>query len=75
MALIHLVDTSVLTRLREAAIRDAIAPRAERAELARAGISDLEIGYSANARDDARTEGQKNEATCLTTHAAGTKHP
>jgi predicted nucleic acid-binding protein len=47
MALTHLVDTSVLTRLREAAIRNVIEPQAERAELARAGISDLEIGYSA----------------------------
>ena len=47
MALTHLVDTSVLTRLREPAIRETIEPRAERGELARAGISDLEIGYSA----------------------------
>jgi predicted nucleic acid-binding protein len=47
MALSHLLDTSVLTRLREPAIREAIESRAERGELARAGISDLEIGYSA----------------------------
>ena len=47
MALTHLVDTSVLTRLRTAAVRVAIESRAERGELARAGISDLEIGYSA----------------------------
>jgi predicted nucleic acid-binding protein len=47
MALTCLLDTSVLTRLRETAVRDAIEPRAERGELARAGISDLEIGYSA----------------------------
>ena len=47
MALTHLVDTSVLTRLRTAAVRLAIESRAERGELARAGISDLEIGYSA----------------------------
>jgi predicted nucleic acid-binding protein len=47
MALTHLVDSSVLMRLRESAIRQAIEPRAERGELARAGISDLEIGYSA----------------------------
>jgi predicted nucleic acid-binding protein len=47
MALTHLVDSSVLTRLREPAIRAAIEPHAERGELARAGISDLEIGYSA----------------------------
>jgi predicted nucleic acid-binding protein len=47
MALTHLVDSSVLTRLRQPAIRYWIESRAERGELARAGISDLEIGYSA----------------------------
>ncbi|MGH3132797.1 MAG: PIN domain nuclease [Gaiellaceae bacterium] len=47
MALTHLVDTSVLTRLGQARVREAIEPRAERGELARAGISDLEVGYSA----------------------------
>lgn len=47
MALTHLLDSSVLTRLHHDTIRDAVEPRAERGELARAGISDLEIGYSA----------------------------
>jgi predicted nucleic acid-binding protein len=47
MALTHLVDTSVLTRLGEPTVRATIEPLAEREELARAGISDLEIGYSA----------------------------
>ncbi len=47
MALTHLLDTSVLTRLREPTIRRAIESRTESAELARAGISDLELGYSA----------------------------
>lgn len=47
MALTHLLDTSVLTRLREPAVRAAIEERAQRGELARAGISDLEIGFSA----------------------------
>jgi predicted nucleic acid-binding protein len=47
MALTHLLDTSVLTRLGQRSIRVTVEPRAERAELARAGISDLEIGYSA----------------------------
>jgi len=47
MALTHLLDTSVLTRLRQPAIRDALEPRIQREELARAGISDLELGYSA----------------------------
>ena len=42
-----MLDSSVLTRLGQPAIREAIEPRAERSELARAGISDLEIGYSA----------------------------
>ncbi len=47
MALTHLLDTSVLTRLREPAVREAIEPGAQRGELARAGISDLEVGFSA----------------------------
>lgn len=47
MALTHLLDTSVLTRLREPAVRAAIEERAQRGDLARAGISDLEIGFSA----------------------------
>ncbi len=47
MALTHLLDTSALTRLRERAVREAVEPRAQRGELARAGISDLEIGFSA----------------------------
>jgi hypothetical protein len=52
VALTHLVDTSVLTRLGRAEVRHAIEPRVERGELARAGISDLEVGYSArNARE------------------------
>lgn len=47
MALTHLLDTSVLTRLRESTVREAIEPRAQLGQLARAGISDLEIGFSA----------------------------
>jgi predicted nucleic acid-binding protein len=47
MALTHLLDTSVLTRLREPTVREAIEEMAQRGELARAGISDLEIGFSA----------------------------
>ena len=47
MALTHILDTSVLTRLGDLAVRSVIEPLAERGELARAGISDLEIGYSA----------------------------
>ena len=47
MALTHLVDTSVLTRLSEPSVREQIEVRANFGELARAGVSDLEMGYSA----------------------------
>lgn len=49
MALTHLVDTSVLTRLRHDAVRSIVEPLAASGSLARAGISDLEVGYSARA--------------------------
>lgn len=52
MALTHLLDSSVLTRLHHDSIRDAIEPRAERGELGRAGISDLEIGFSARSAEE-----------------------
>jgi predicted nucleic acid-binding protein len=52
MALTHLLDSSVLTRLRQPIIREAIESMTERGELARAGISDLEIGYSARSADE-----------------------
>jgi predicted nucleic acid-binding protein len=47
MALTHLVDTSVLTRLAEPAIRAALEPLAAVGRVGRSGISDLEVGYSA----------------------------
>ena len=47
MALTHLVDTSVLTRLRHDAIRAVVEPMTVAGTLGRAGITDLEIGYSA----------------------------
>lgn len=47
MALTHLVDSSVLTRLERSEIRAVIEPWAEVGSLARATISDLEIGFSA----------------------------
>jgi predicted nucleic acid-binding protein len=47
MALTHLLDTSVLTRLRDPTVREVIEPLAQLGQLARAGISDLEIGFSA----------------------------
>ncbi len=47
MALTHLVDTSVLTRLKESAVRTVLEPLTASGRVARAGISDLEIGFSA----------------------------
>jgi predicted nucleic acid-binding protein len=47
MALTHVIDTSVLTRLRFAAVRAVVEPLADAGALARAGITDLEIGFSA----------------------------
>lgn len=47
MALTHLVDTSALTRLRHRTVRAAIEPLATAGRLARAGICDLEVGFSA----------------------------
>lgn len=52
MALTYLLDSSVLTRLHRPEVRERIEPAAERGELARAGISDLEIGYSARNADE-----------------------
>ena len=47
MALTHLVDTSVLTRLGAPSVRSVVEPLAATGRLGRAGISDLEVGYSA----------------------------
>jgi predicted nucleic acid-binding protein len=47
MAVSHLLDTSVLTRLGEPSVRGVVEPLAAIGRAARAGISDLEIGYSA----------------------------
>jgi predicted nucleic acid-binding protein len=47
MALTHLLDTSVLTRLREPSIRETIELMMQQGQVTRAGISDLEIGFSA----------------------------
>ncbi|MCC5951229.1 MAG: PIN domain nuclease [Acidimicrobiia bacterium] len=52
MAVTHLVDTSVLKRLSVPTVRAVVEPLADAGRLARAGISDLEVGYSArNARE------------------------
>lgn len=47
MALTHLVDTSVLTRLADPLIRTTLEPLTTAGRVARAGISDLEVGFSA----------------------------
>ena len=52
MALTHLFDTSVLTRLSRAAVRRAAEPLVVAGRAARAGISDLEIGFSARNIDE-----------------------
>jgi predicted nucleic acid-binding protein len=47
VALTHLLDTSVLKRMAVADVRQVVEPLAAAGSLARAGISDLEVGYSA----------------------------
>ena len=47
MALTFLLDTSVIKRLAQPRVRQAVQPLAESGELARARITDLEVGYSA----------------------------
>ena len=52
MALTHLIDTSVITRLSEPTVRAVIDPLTEAGRVGRAGITDLEVGYgSRNARE------------------------
>jgi predicted nucleic acid-binding protein len=52
LAVTHLIDTSALTRLGVASVRSAVEHLVSAGSIARAGISDLEIGYSArNARE------------------------
>ena len=71
MALTHLVDTSILTRLGNPAVRAVVEPLAAAGSLARAGISDLEIGYSArNAREWDRLTGALATFTLIATDAA-----
>lgn len=47
MALTFLVDTSILKRLGRLEVRQVIEPLAISGQLARASVSDLEVGYSA----------------------------
>ncbi|GAC1358507.1 MAG: PIN domain nuclease [Acidimicrobiales bacterium] len=52
MALTHLIDTSVVSRLAKPTVRRIIDPLAENRRIGRAGITDLEVGYgSRNARE------------------------
>ncbi len=52
MALTHLVDTSVVSRLGVDSVRAVVDPLAEEGRVGRAGITDLEVGYgSRNARE------------------------
>ena len=52
MALTHLLDTSVLKRLADPAVRDRVQPMAVAGALARPSICDLEVGYSARTEDE-----------------------
>ena|SRR5437879_2090300 len=52
MALTHLVDTSVLTRLGHELVRSVVEPLAASGSLARPGITDLEVGYSARSASE-----------------------
>lgn len=47
MALTFLVDTSVIKRLGQPPVRQVVEPLAVAGDLARARITDLEVGYSA----------------------------
>lgn len=47
MALRFLVDTSVLTRLAQAQVREVLTPLVQAGQLGRPSIADLEIGFSA----------------------------
>ena len=51
MALSFLLDTSVLKRLGQPAVRSAVEPLAESVRLGRPSICDLEVGYSARNAD------------------------
>jgi predicted nucleic acid-binding protein len=52
VAVTHLVDTSVISRLGEPAVRAVVDPLTHTGQVGRAGITDLEVGYgSRNARE------------------------
>lgn len=47
MALSHLLDTGVVKRLRDPAVRAVVEPLSLAGQVGRPGITDLEVGYSA----------------------------
>jgi predicted nucleic acid-binding protein len=52
VALTHLIDTSVISRLSAERVRAVVEPLAQAGQLGRAGITDLEVGYgSRNAQE------------------------
>ena len=52
MGVTHLVDSSVISRLDEPAVRAVVDPLTHGGQIGRAGITDLEVGYgSRNARE------------------------
>ncbi len=71
MALTLLVDTSVLKRVGHPVVREVVEPLAVRGELARASISDVEVGYSArNAAEWDRLVGALEALPVVQTSAA-----
>ncbi|MDH2904386.1 MAG: PIN domain-containing protein [Actinomycetota bacterium] len=52
MAITHLADTSVLTRLRSPSVRAVLEPLVQAGAVGRAAMSDLEIGFSARNVDE-----------------------
>jgi predicted nucleic acid-binding protein len=45
MALTHLLDTSVVSRLSAPTVRSVIEPLVQEGRIGRAGITDLEVGF------------------------------
>lgn len=71
MALSHLVDTSVLTRLARPAVREVVEPMALAGRLGRPSICDLEVGYAArNAEEWDRLMGALHAFEAVETSAA-----
>lgn len=52
MAITHLADTSVLTRFGSLSVRQILEPLVQLGAVGRAGISDLEIGFSARSSEE-----------------------